>query len=264
MKCKSCQSEINPQWKFAITNNVCPFCGLQILDEQIKESFSTMSLLIDELLETDNEDQLQDWLYTNYSYVKVGSNYFNENLPKEQGKFKRTVKESDDEDDEEEVEDYEDDEQEEDGKVVSKMSQKKANTFFERAGVKKVVSKGKLSAKQLVSRIQSENASFAQVNDGGFLTKEMLEGADPDALAEYQQALGNSSTISSSIDQSGSSYDDEEDIPPAVLAMAGLKGKNKSSDYNEADMAKLQNQLAKAKAARSALNSGRGSFTRAG
>ncbi len=71
MICISCQTEINPKWKAAIDKNECPFCGDVILDEKLKELLSTLHGLFDALQEYPAE--LDDWLLSNFQYIKTSS-----------------------------------------------------------------------------------------------------------------------------------------------------------------------------------------------
>ena len=72
MKCATCSGDINPQWKYAINNNMCPMCGAQIMDEKIKKTFAKLLPLLQELHDN-NINQLNDWLLSNFSYAKIGS-----------------------------------------------------------------------------------------------------------------------------------------------------------------------------------------------
>jgi len=48
MRCISCTTEINPQWKHAIDMNVCPFCGKHIMEEHLKNLFAALSSTMDD------------------------------------------------------------------------------------------------------------------------------------------------------------------------------------------------------------------------
>ena len=43
MKCTSCEREIDPKWRHAIDTNLCPFCGLFIMEERLKDLFFSLS-----------------------------------------------------------------------------------------------------------------------------------------------------------------------------------------------------------------------------
>ena len=81
MQCKSCDTVIDPKWSHAIKNNVCPFCGMAIMDEVLKENLSILKELFSELIET-NKQELDDWLFSNYSYADVNREDISKFLPK--------------------------------------------------------------------------------------------------------------------------------------------------------------------------------------
>lgn len=69
MKCISCEAIVDPKWKHAIDSNLCPFCGSPIMDEVLKVHLSTLAEIM-LLLNDQYQEQLDDWLNSNYSYVK--------------------------------------------------------------------------------------------------------------------------------------------------------------------------------------------------
>lgn len=71
MICISCQTEINPKWTSAIEKNECPFCGQVILDEELKTMLSSLRGLLDAL--QDFPSELDDWMLSNFSYIKTTS-----------------------------------------------------------------------------------------------------------------------------------------------------------------------------------------------
>lgn len=97
MKCNSCQVEIDPKWKHAIEQNSCPFCGQEILNEQLKDLLTEARLVIDELF-LNHKEELLDWMRSNYGFIhKDGANQMktNETNKNESVFFKRAgVKET--------------------------------------------------------------------------------------------------------------------------------------------------------------------------
>ena len=81
MQCMSCNSEIDPKWKFAIDNNSCPFCGQVILPEDLKELLSSLRSNIDSLMES-YSNQLDDWMLSNFNYIKTDSPNIKDYIPK--------------------------------------------------------------------------------------------------------------------------------------------------------------------------------------
>lgn len=94
MKCISCESEINPKFKHAIERNVCPFCGGSILEELLKSLLVSLTETMQKMQQYPN--QLDDWLLSNYDYIKVDSPDLIKYVPKEQLKDLKKI--ADDED----------------------------------------------------------------------------------------------------------------------------------------------------------------------
>jgi hypothetical protein len=69
MKCVSCETEINPKWRHAIEQNVCPYCGDSIMEELLKGLLSTLQDTMDKL--GSYSAQLNDWLLSNYGFIKT-------------------------------------------------------------------------------------------------------------------------------------------------------------------------------------------------
>lgn len=137
MKCISCEAEINPKFKHAIERNICPFCGGSIMEELLK----TLLVSLGETMQKMQRypDQLDDWLFSNYNYLKTDSPQLINFVPKDQ--LKELKKEADEEDFLErkkkvikvKVENGKEEE------VVTEQVQSKSRTagFFERAEVTK-------------------------------------------------------------------------------------------------------------------------------
>lgn len=73
--CNSCGDEVNPKWKNAIEKNECPFCGKEIMDLDLKENLSELREIIDALIDL-NQASLDDFLFSNYSYVRPDTEQF--------------------------------------------------------------------------------------------------------------------------------------------------------------------------------------------
>lgn len=71
MKCMSCGAPISPEFKSAISNNICPACGGEIMNE------ATLDLLDDlkEALQSmpNDPEGLAGWLLSNYEMRKIGN-----------------------------------------------------------------------------------------------------------------------------------------------------------------------------------------------
>src|SRR5579885_95705 len=81
MKCITCEVEINPKWKHAIDINVCPFCGQHIMEEHLKNLLTSLGETMEKLQAY--PQQLDDWLLSNYNYIKTDSPNLKMYLPKE-------------------------------------------------------------------------------------------------------------------------------------------------------------------------------------
>src|SRR5574343_1818918 len=92
MKCNSCESEIDPKWKHAIENNICPFCGLVIMDSLLKDLLADARDILDELKEKFN-DEFLEWAKHNYNLLHVEDikNIKNAKILKEEGEMKSKV-----------------------------------------------------------------------------------------------------------------------------------------------------------------------------
>jgi len=273
----SCESEINPKWKHAIDSNICPFCGQNVMEEKLKDLFSDLRLTIEELLSY--PEQFHDWILSNYGFIKIDSpdlpkylpNEFldnfvqqaNENIKSkkpqkdivENGKFTVKVKT---ENGEEEV-------------MAEKIqTEERTSAFFKRAEAVKPNIDGDKSAadktqrlKNMAKQIKKAGTAAITADNNGFITAEMMEQADPEAIAEMQSLISeNESNIASSLPTA-----DDDEIPAVVLAMAN-KGTSHGGSTNAADLMKLQQMHERVynshKNFESGENRGKGGFSRSG
>jgi len=273
MKCMSCEMEINPKWTHAIDMNVCPFCGQGIMEEHLKNLFSSLRQTMEALKEY--PDQLNDWMLSNHSYIKTDSPQLKQYMPKEYA---------------EEIRRQRDDEVKEEKKVIEAkraenksivkvdtgegaeevlvekiQSEEKTSSFFKRAEAVKPNIEGFKSAsektqhlKAMAQQIRREGATV--INQAGLaahLPAEMIDSADPEAVAEFQSMMEGGEIASSLPDTGG----DDDAIPSVVLAMAN-RAAGKAKDP-AADLAKLQQQQQKQAESRRNFQSGaKGSFSR--
>lgn len=275
MKCISCETEINPKWKHAIDINVCPFCGQHIMEEHLKNLLTTLGETMEKLKAY--PDQVNDWLLSNHNYIKTDSPNLKLYLPKEA--FKELKRELDEEEFQEKkrsvVKIKNGTTGEEEEVVVEKtMSDAKTNSFFERAEALPPSGKSKKDApksiaertqhlKKLKEQIESEGAQ-AIVNETGqaavIRPSEMAE-ADPEEVAGWQAMLDEGDIVNSGL--SGmSSGEDDDDIPPAVLAMSKRASKHSGGETNEQDLESLRRMQAKVQGSAKRLASGKGGFSR--
>lgn len=255
--------EINPKWTHAIDINVCPFCGNGIMEENLKNLFSSLRVIMAQF--TDYSVQLDDWLLSNYNYIKTNSLDLVKYIPEEYIKTissqkinvsevipnKKSIIKVDVGDKTEEV-------------IVEKIQPEEiTNSFQQRAEVIKPRIDGFTSIaektqhlKALAQQIKKEGLHNAPKTNMANLMASELDGE----VNEYSSTLGeNGDDIQSSLADSNS-MDDE--IPAFVLAMAN-QGKNNSST-NNADLQKLRMQQLKQNESRKNFQNGaKGSFHRA-
>lgn len=272
MKCKSCQSEINPQWKHAITNNICPFCGDNVIEEHLKKLFSSLHETMESLKEYSNE--LNDWMLSNYQFIKTDSPLLSTFLPSDI-KYVEKPKEVKTE----EIKKYTVKVQTEQGEqevVAEKIqSEEKTNEFFKRAEAVKPNIDGFSSTaektqhlKNIAQQIKKAGSQVVKnnvsANAASFVPTEMLEQADPEAVAELQSMLAGGEEITSALPNNNG----DEEIPDIVLAMANQSKGSGSSTTNAADLKKLQQMQQRVQNSRknfeSGENRGKGGFSRSG
>lgn len=253
MKCISCQVEINPQWTHAIDINVCPFCGKHIMDEHLKNLFSSLRETMNNLL--NYPDQLDDWMLSNHNYIRTYSekliNYVSKDILADLKKIKDdrdfldrkkfTVKVKTENGTIEEVQ------------AESLQSEETTNDFFKRA---EVIRPSNPSApkspdaaivfqspaektqhlKEMAKQIKKAGAAGLTVGGQNFLSEEMLENADPEAVAEFQSMISGGEIVSSLPDAG------DDDVPAHILAanQAVARAKGSSGGTNAADLLKLQ------------------------
>lgn len=274
MKCMSCEMEINPKWSHAIDINVCPFCGQGIMEEHLKNLFSSLRQTMESL--KDYPDQLNDWMLSNHNYIKTDSPNLKLYTPK------AYVQEIRNQRDEEIIEEKKatahiDSQRksiikmdngsggEQEVLVEKVQSEEKTNEFFKRAeavkpnidGFKSTTEKTQ-HLKAIAQQIKREGSTV--INKAGMashLPPEMIDNADPEAVAEYESIISGGEVQSSLPDNNGG----DDDIPSFVLNMAS-RAKGKSSDQDPT--AELERMAAKREASRRAFNGGGkgGSFSR--
>lgn len=64
MQCKSCQSIVDPKWKYAIDSNICPSCGGEIMSVELKTCLGGLNAIHAQYYET-YESEIKDWITSN-------------------------------------------------------------------------------------------------------------------------------------------------------------------------------------------------------
>lgn len=284
MKCISCEIEINPQWAHAIDINVCPFCGKHIMEEHLKNLFSTLRETMVKL--SDYPSQLDDWMLSNYQYIKTDSPNIGKFMPAEMVKDLLKI------DNEKEFQKKKDAQQfkvkvpTEDGGEEEVLAEKiqsdeETNDFHKRANNIKTNSRQQQGPnvfqspaektkhlKELAQQIKKVGSQGITAGGGSMLLPaEMLDNADPEAVMEFEQMISGGGPIASSVD---GDYDDMpggDDILAANMAIAARRsGGGSGGDANPKDLAALQRLQSKVSSARRNMmtgeSMGKGGFSR--
>lgn len=278
MKCVSCETEINPKWAHAINMNVCPFCGKHIMEEHLKNLLTSLRETIDKMGEY--QAQLDDFMLSNYNYIKTDSPDLGLYLPKEM--IKDLTKQLNDAEFQEKkksvvrikTQDMDGNIIEQDVEVEKAMSDNRTQTFHDRANnmlkqekavdgePKSVAEKTKnlrATAEEIRKKLDREKAEGGVAS---MISRESMAEADPEAVAEFQQVISSGDIVASGLPPASDGDDDE--IPQVVLAMASLKNTKGSNDggANAKDLEALARMQAKVQGGAKRLNSGKGSFSR--
>lgn len=70
-KCKTCNSEISPEWVFAIKSNTCPGCGGEIMNKASEEFVKELAEALEKM--PNNPAGLAGWIVSNYKLEKIGN-----------------------------------------------------------------------------------------------------------------------------------------------------------------------------------------------
>lgn len=267
MKCISCESEINPRFKHAIEQNICPFCGGSIMEELLKSLFVSLQDTMSKMQAY--PDQLNDWLLSNFNYIKTDSPDLMSYVPKEV--LKELKKEIDGEDFDRKKKIIKVKTEQGEVEVVTEKIQSDTKTagFFERAQlikrgdsdddsggegsgdmdsgdesdsqvelqpIKSNKPKTFKSAaertqhlKKLKKKIETEG-SQAIVSEKGLaamIDPDQIESADPIDVATLQSVIGSGDVINSSV-YSPAGHDDEDAMTNRILSMNLAKAATKN------------------------------------
>jgi hypothetical protein len=236
MKCLSCQLDIDPKWKHAIDNNVCPFCGDHIMPEDLKNNIVSLREIISSFKEKYSE-QLDDLLFSNYNYVRIDSPRMKQFTP--EPKIIYHQKHSNDEDP-----------SHQEHESLSVQDQEVTSKFFKNAEVSKAVSRTN-ELKKLVTEIKSSNPNLKKIaHSSPVMTADELASEMEEDFESPMPHYQNS----------------DDDIPAAVLAFTNQKN-NKDPNYNMRDVLKLQQLQQRTVHSRDNVingTGGKGSFSRSG
>lgn len=72
MRCKSCKEDVPPKFTHALSVNICPLCGQEIMEIKLQNILGELKIALCDAKEY--MDEVEDWLHSNFSLKKVGSN----------------------------------------------------------------------------------------------------------------------------------------------------------------------------------------------
>lgn len=253
MKCLSCEAQINPKWKHAIENNICPCCGELIMPEELKNGLMNLKKCIESL--SNYQEPLEDWLFHNYKLMNITTNAFAKMV--DSAVKERNIRKKYEDIEKDEEDESEEDEALKDSKLISKGSQEQTNKFFKNAGVDHLINKNK--NKKIASQIKASSSDEQEL-----LLDDNVDPLDNKELNEIKSMIsGDESYINSSIDKTED--DSEEKIHPAAYQLADKISKSNKSQTNR-DYEKLKNlhdRLAQSRENVLSGTGGKGSFSRA-
>ena len=246
MKCMSCETEINPKWKHAIDSNICPFCGNVIMDINLRDLLHSLRENL-EAFPQEFSPHLDDWLFSNYNYIKTDSAKLIQNKPDNSDKLdnKKFLVKVDTENGSQEI-------------VAEKIqSEERTNGFFKRADVVRPnidgfnsISEKAEYLKKVVQKIKKTGSNSDE------------QDADPELMAQIAEDLETSENLS--IQSSLASNNDDDEIPSVVLNMANQQKGSKTANLK--DLMSLQQMQDRANNSKrsfeSGENRGKGGFSR--
>lgn len=236
MKCISCQLEIDPKWRHAIEKNICPFCGESILNPILKELLSSLFDTMTKLQEFPEE--LNDWMFSNFNYIKTDAENLIDFVPPEllQSKprsqsEKKTIK-------------VKTDKGEEDIESQQVLSEQETNEFFKLSGA--LQKKDGFSSIAEKTQHYKNLAEKAKKGEASLLIdSEMIE--DEPKEVEIKSAL--SPMIAPPL---------EDELPNNNILNALMKIKSKKQSSQKNELEKLQEMQKRREDSQNVFESGGG------
>lgn len=72
MKCQSCKEDIPPKFAHALSVNICPMCGQEVMDIRLKNILSALKIALEDA--KNHMEDVEDWLFSNFSLKKIKLN----------------------------------------------------------------------------------------------------------------------------------------------------------------------------------------------
>lgn len=216
MKCLSCEFEINPKWKAAIERNECPSCGQSLMNSELKENLSQLRAIMDKMSKFPEE--LDDWMRSNFNYIKADHPDVQKALEKANNNFKVKIKT---------------DKGEEEVSASKVLSKSQTDSFFKRANTLSSTDKQKFTDdeektshyKDLVRQIKKTGST--SVEDTG----DDIEASDDDHIEVNPNDDSASANEYAALLDGGFGADQETaNLQATVLGMSGNNGKPSYQD----------------------------------
>ena len=260
MKCVSCESIIDPKWKSAIELNHCPFCGKNILDEELKTLLTDLNNSFDSILAFSYDSELNDWLFSNHQFVKVTDPNILSLIPKDilddYAKSLKLVPHTQD--------NKENIKLEKDEVIIKKIQSDKVTSEFAKRAL--VPTKGFSSVEEKTQHLKAMAQKIKQegIGSGESVLMEDNESMEPvskEEITQLKKLISGNDDSSESDGFSDIDEDDDDEIPAGILAAANM---SKTSDQMSAaaDIAKLQKLHSKISDSKKNFKSGGGGFSR--
>ena len=284
MQCISCSTDIDPKWSHAINQNICPFCGGSILEEKLKGLLSTLADTLKQLQEF--PEQLNDWLLSNYSYIKTDSPDLPLYLPAETIKsLNKHINDIECQEKKTKVVQLKIDGKMQDVVVEKLASDERTQAIFDRTEIIKGMGKtsGKAprdpNAPELPKSIAERTQFLKEVNERikreakqGFVGEDQLasmiaaegitdDGTPPPEVADLQAAIMGEGSIASALPMPNN--DDNElpglNVVAALVQRAGSRTKQSSLEKDTESLRKMHEKVANGQ---NAVLSHKGAFGR--
>lgn len=259
MQCKSCQGDVPPKFSHAISVNICPLCGNEIMEPELQIAFASLKEAM--AAATKYPTEIFDWLKSNYSLyseedmaLKIKAKEAQFSFPKPRSPRPNAHTPLPEEEAEVQLD--------QDGNQISGValqSPEQTRKFFTNAQAGKVLDRQQ-HFKDLIAKIKDTNSDVSSRSPGGgssgVMTPEMLaemgmDGSEGELgeveYAELNAAFGGpTNEINSGLD--GADIYGDEEIPASVLAMAGHGSQGKDAAYlqrQQQKSASAKNQMAR-------------------
>jgi hypothetical protein len=265
MQCKNCAEEVSSRFTHALANNICPFCGCEIIDDALKNALNDLRSAMNAI--EDYKVEIFDWLKANFGLIAQAE--LDAKLQEARAQFEvqlQSAKANIDAKIEEQasklaaarnpkvanmplVQPTSTDETMVNAEGLqiqgpAIQTQEQTSKFFKNAEADKIVARNS-QVKDLVKQIKTGGASVGIREDGTPMTVnlETMATAPIEMVEEMEQMLtGSLPGVQSGLTMPING-DDDDDIPAAVLAMS--RGAAAGADHNAKDVAALQRMISK-------------------